>query len=89
MEVSNAIVSSANRRLKFNNGIAKEVFKAGGNAIKEDAETYVKKHGALSVGQVAVTWAGNMKFKFVFHLVAPVYKADNPTTSERYLYKGI
>jgi O-acetyl-ADP-ribose deacetylase (regulator of RNase III) len=59
-EKVDAIINSANRRLKHSNGIAKEINNIGGSQIQESSTAFVEKHGTMAVGQVAVTLAGNL-----------------------------
>jgi putative ATPase len=81
---ADAIVNPANRHLKHNGGAAKAISTAGGATIARESNAYIKKKGPLSDGGVAVTAAGHLKAKKVFHAVGPVWKGGNQDESEVY-----
>lgn len=68
-----AIVNAANRYLKHGGGVAGAIVRRGGKEIQEESDEYIKKHGPLEVGEVAVTRAGKLKARYVIHAVGPVY----------------
>lgn len=58
-----AIVNAANNELILGSGVAGAIRSAGGPLIQEECN----KHGAVEIGQAAITGAGNLKTKFVIH----------------------
>ncbi len=70
---ADAIVNAANRYLKHGGGVAGAIVRRGGREIQEESDEYVKKHGPLDIGGVAVTGAGRLKARYVIHAVGPVY----------------
>jgi len=70
---ADAIVNAANEYLKHGGGVAAAIVRKGGNAIQEESARYVREHGPVPVGGVAVTGAGRLKAKYVIHAVGPRY----------------
>ncbi len=66
-----AIVNAANSQLIHGGGVAGAISGAGGKAIDEESRKWVDKHGPVSVGDVAVTSAGELDAKYVIHAVGP------------------
>jgi O-acetyl-ADP-ribose deacetylase (regulator of RNase III) len=70
---ADAIVNAANEYLKHGGGVAAAIVRKGGFAIQEESDRYVREHGPVPVGGVAVTGAGRLKAKYVIHAVGPRY----------------
>jgi len=70
---ADAIVNAANSFLRHGGGVALAIVQKGGYIIQKESEEYVKKHGIVPEGGVAVTGAGRLKAKYVIHAVGPVY----------------
>lgn len=68
---ADAIVNAANRWLKHGGGVALAIVRRGGHVIQEESDEYVRRHGPLPVGGVAVTGAGRLKARYVIHAVGP------------------
>ena len=65
------IVNAANEDLIHGGGVALAIARAGGPIIDKESREWVKKHGILKTGQVAVTSAGNLNAKWVLHVPGP------------------
>lgn len=74
-----AIVNAANPYLEHGGGVARAIVLRGGDIIQEESRRYVKEHGPLPVGGVAVTSAGSLKAKYVIHVVGPRWNIDPPS----------
>lgn len=70
---ADAIVNAANSYLEHGGGVARAIVSKGGEIIQIESREYVKKHGPVPVGGVAVTSAGKLKARYVIHAVGPVY----------------
>ncbi|MDF0682607.1 MAG: macro domain-containing protein, partial [Candidatus Nitrosocosmicus sp.] len=62
---SDALVSSDDNKLSMSGGVSLAIKNAGGESIKQDT----KKHLPMNIGDVAVTSAGNLAAKYIFHAV--------------------
>jgi len=70
---ADAIVNAANQYLKHGGGVAAAIVRKGGYEIQEESDRWVREHGPVPVGGVAVTGAGRLKAKYVIHAVGPRY----------------
>lgn len=77
IQETQAIVNAANSHLQHGGGVAGAIVKAGGEEIQKESDEYVKKYGPVPVSHVAVTKAGKLKAKYVFHAVGPVWGEGN------------
>ncbi len=68
---ADAIVNAANSYLEHGGGVAGAIVRKGGYVIQEESREWVRKHGPVPVGGVAVTSAGRLKAKYVIHAVGP------------------
>ena len=71
---SEAIVNAANSSLKHGGGVAWAIVREGGKIIQKESDEYVKKHGPVPTGEVAVTSGGKLKAKYVIHTVGPIWR---------------
>ncbi len=62
-EEVDAIVNAANSALVLGSGVAGAIHQTGGPSIGEECAA----HGAIEVGEAAVTGAGNLSARFVIH----------------------
>jgi len=76
-EKTDAIINAANSHLAHGGGVALAIAKAGGPTIDEESRRYVKEHGPVSTGEVAVTSGGKLKVHYVIHTVGPVWGEGN------------
>ena len=58
-----AIVSAANNELVLGAGVAGAIRRAGGPSIQDECDA----HGAVRVGEAAITGAGRLRARFVVH----------------------
>eukprot|EP01017_Pseudomicrothorax_dubius_P037707 TRINITY_DN5565_c0_g1_i2.p1 TRINITY_DN5565_c0_g1~~TRINITY_DN5565_c0_g1_i2.p1 ORF type:complete len:224 (-),score=40.76 TRINITY_DN5565_c0_g1_i2:92-706(-) len=76
-ETTDAIVNAANYSLQLGSGVAGAIREKGGPSIQEECNQYVARHGRLKVGDVAVTGAGNLRVKWIFHTPGPFWEGGN------------
>ena len=74
LEPVDAIVNAANEDLQHGGGVAGAIVRRGGFVIQEESERWVRKHGSLPTGEVAVTGAGRLPCRYVIHAVGPVWR---------------
>jgi O-acetyl-ADP-ribose deacetylase len=58
-----AIVNAANNDLVLGGGVAGAIRRAGGPSIQDECD----RHGAVRVGEAAITGAGNLRARYVLH----------------------
>lgn len=58
-----AIVNAANNDLQLGGGVAGAIRRAGGPSIQDECD----RHGAVRVGEAAITGAGNLRARYVIH----------------------
>jgi O-acetyl-ADP-ribose deacetylase (regulator of RNase III) len=58
-----AIVNAANNELQLGGGVAGAIRRAGGPAIQDECDA----HGAINVGEAAITGAGKLRARYVIH----------------------
>ena len=75
-ENSDLIVNACNEHLDHAGGVSYAISKAGGHSVQRDSDDYVRKHGVLKTGDVAVTKAGFLHCKYIAHAVGPQWKRD-------------
>jgi O-acetyl-ADP-ribose deacetylase (regulator of RNase III) len=71
-----AIVNAANNELILGSGVAGAIRRKGGPSIQEECT----RHGAIRVGEAALTGGGNLKAKYVIHAASMGF--GEPTTAE-------
>jgi O-acetyl-ADP-ribose deacetylase (regulator of RNase III) len=58
-----AIVNAANNELQLGGGVAGAIRRVGGPAIQDECDA----HGAINVGEAAITGAGKLRARHVIH----------------------
>lgn len=71
-EPVDVIVNAANGSLFHGGGIAGQILQQGGEIIQQESNQFIKEHGQLESGMVALTSAGVLPFAAVIHAVGPV-----------------
>lgn len=74
LEAVDAIVNAANEYLQHGGGVAGAIVRRGGYAIQEESDQWVREHGCVPTGGVAVTGAGRLACRYVIHAVGPVWR---------------
>lgn len=70
-EQVDAIVNAANTHLQHGSGVAGALSLAGGPAVQQESDWWVKTNGVVQVGQVAITNAGTLPCRKIIHAVGP------------------
>ncbi len=76
-EEVDAIVNAANSQLKHGGGVAGAIVRKGGSVIQEESDRIVSIMGEVETGHAVITFAGNLKCKFVIHAVGPIWRGGN------------
>lgn len=72
-EKSDCIVNAANEHLAHGGGVAGAISSRGGPDVQRESSEYVRRHGIVPTGQVAVTGPGRLPCKKIIHAVGPVF----------------
>jgi O-acetyl-ADP-ribose deacetylase (regulator of RNase III) len=72
-----AIVNAANEKLAHGGGVAGAISRNGGPSIQQESNQWIKEHGRVKTGTVAITGAGYLPAKYVIHAVGPVMGSGN------------
>jgi putative ATPase len=79
-----AIVNTANNQLSHNNGLANSLIVKGGQTIQEESDKVMETtDGILEIGTAVVTSAGNLKAKYIIHVVSPVWNGGENGEEEK------
>lgn len=68
-----AIVNAANSELAHGGGVAGAIVRKGGYKIQEESNEIVTQNGPVKTGTAVITSGGNLKAKYVIHVVGPVW----------------
>ncbi|MEM5827254.1 MAG: ADP-ribose-binding protein [Pyrobaculum sp.] len=68
---ADVIVNAANSYLEHGGGVAGAIVRKGGGVIQDESREWVRKHGPVPVGGVAVTSAGRLRARYIIHAVGP------------------
>ena len=78
LEDVDIIVNAANGSLEHGGGVAGAIDRASNGAVQNHSRRYIRSHGKLSAGQVALTQAGgSLKCKHIIHAVGPTKSSNN------------
>lgn len=82
-----AVVNAANAGLACGGGVCGAIFDAAGyEFLTEECRKFPKKNGErCPVGESRITFAGNMKCKYVVHTVGPIYDSYEQDEAEKLL----
>lgn len=72
------IVNSSGSKMTMGGGLTKAIREAGGEVIREDAQTKLP----VNIGDAVVTTAGKLRQKYVFHCITIDKSADYSNTPE-------
>jgi len=76
-EFVDVIVNEANSNLTHTGGTAAALALKGGREVQVQSDRWIRKHGPVPPGQVAVTEAGQLPCKWLIHAVGPVWRGGN------------
>jgi O-acetyl-ADP-ribose deacetylase (regulator of RNase III) len=79
---ADAIVNAANAALVGGGGVDGAIHRAGGPEIMRELGRIRAEFGRCATGSAAVTGAGKLPAKYVFHAVGPVYRDGRHGESE-------
>ena len=82
------IVNSANINLHHSGGVAGAILRKAGQEVQSESNALIAEAGPLDYGNVAVTSAGTLPYKYIFHAVGPVYE-DGKQGEREVLEKAI
>lgn len=65
------IVNPADGKLFHGGGVAGQIAQQGGSVIQQQSDMFIKQHGVLESGMVAITSAGDLPYKSIIHAIGP------------------
>jgi len=81
-ETTDAIVNAANGHLSHGGGVAAAIVRRGGAVIQTESTAWVREHGPLPNGGVALTGAGSLPAKAIIHAVGPIWHGGDQREPE-------
>lgn len=72
-----AIVNAANAGLAGGGGVDGAIHRAGGGSIMDECREYIARSGPVKSGDVVKTGAGQLKARYVFHAVGPIWRGGS------------
>ncbi|KAL6051819.1 Macro domain-containing protein [Balamuthia mandrillaris] len=77
-EAVDTIVNAANTHLAHGAGVAGAIMRSGGWKVQSESDEWVRKHGPVATGNVAVTGPGRMSnIRCIIHAVGPICFRSN------------
>ena len=70
-------VNEANSNLVHNGGISGLLSQKGGRDVQNFSDRWIREHGPVPPGHVAVTEAGSLPCKWLIHAVGPIWRGGN------------
>jgi len=67
------IVNAANSSLKLGGGVAGAIRRKGGPQIQSECDQIISRRGRVPTGEATITTGGNLKARYVIHVVGPIY----------------
>ncbi|ARM76858.1 ADP-ribose-binding protein [Acidianus manzaensis] len=86
---ADAIVNAANSYLSHGGGVAYAIVRKGGYQIQKESDEYIRLHGPVKTGEVAVTTAGKLKAKYIIHAVGPIFGIEGEEKLELAIRKSL
>jgi O-acetyl-ADP-ribose deacetylase (regulator of RNase III) len=86
---ADVIVNAANSYLQHGGGVALAISRKGGPTIQRESDEYVRKHGPIPTGGVAVTSAGKLRARYVIHAVGPKFGMEGDEKLEEAVRNSI
>src|SRR5688572_14374190 len=77
-----AIANAANSQLAGGGGVDGAIHAVGGPAIMQELDVIRMEAGGCTTGAAAVTTAGTLPAKYVFHAVGPIYQGGSNGEAE-------
>ncbi len=68
-----AIVNAANSHLAHGGGVARAIACAGGSAIQDESDAWVRQNGPVTHAAPAYTSGGTLPCRYVIHAVGPIW----------------
>ena len=65
------IVNPASSDLMHAKGLAAQINERGGEVVRRECAQFIKEHGSLESGMVALTSAGDLPYQAILHAVVP------------------
>jgi len=89
-EIVGAIVNAANSHLAHGAGVAGAIMRAGGREVQVESDRWVRQHGEVPTGGVAVTGPGLMECQVIIHAVGPIcFRQENMAKKDKELEEAV
>lgn len=89
-EVVGAVVNAANSHLAHGGGVAGAISRAGGREVQVESDRWVRQHGEVATGEVAVTGPGRMECDYIIHAVGPIcFSRENMAKKDKELAAAV
>lgn len=75
-------MNAANTSLSHGAGVAGAIVKKGGSGIQKESDDFIRRHGYLHDGEVAVTGPGKLSCKKIIHAVGPDWRIGEDNSKQ-------